>query len=135
MSSLDLVASTLTGAAASVAISALAGFYFGRKRTRKSTLQSLVAETLKSEDATHFLAKQDGKLAQLAQFGHVTLEAIQIRNFKNIASIDLDVSGRGELGGNWTCIAGVNGAGKSSIMQAIFHRGSRRNAALPAKST
>jgi len=51
--------------------------------------------------------------------GPMVIESVSIKNFKNIRSIDLDLVGQPRLEGNWTCIAGVNGAGKSSILQAI----------------
>lgn len=47
------------------------------------------------------------------------LKALAIRSFKNIPALDLDFVHTSELSGNWTCIAGVNGAGKSAVLQAI----------------
>lgn len=48
-----------------------------------------------------------------------TLERITIRNLKNIADLTVDFGRSSELPGHWTCIAGINGAGKSAILQAI----------------
>lgn len=49
----------------------------------------------------------------------IVLEWVKIRNFKNIEHLDLDFTEPSALDGNWTCIAGINGAGKTSILQAI----------------
>ncbi len=49
----------------------------------------------------------------------LTLERLEVRNFKNIGSLAIDLSQPSSLAGDWTCIAGINGAGKSSILQAI----------------
>jgi hypothetical protein len=48
----------------------------------------------------------------------IVIERIQISNFKNIQNIEIDFSYHSELNGNWTCIVGINGAGKTSILQA-----------------
>ena len=47
------------------------------------------------------------------------LKHLIISNFKSIHSLDLDLAHASELSGNWTCIAGINGAGKSAVLQAI----------------
>ena len=47
------------------------------------------------------------------------LQSITIDNFKNIHHLQLDFLEDSALGGYWTCIAGLNGAGKSAILQAI----------------
>ncbi len=47
------------------------------------------------------------------------IEHISIRNFKNLSSLDLDFTQPSELPGRWMCIAGLNGAGKSAVLQAI----------------
>jgi len=51
--------------------------------------------------------------------GPIILESITIRNFKCINELDVDFTLASELAGNWACIAGINGAGKSSILQAV----------------
>ncbi len=51
--------------------------------------------------------------------GGVILESVTIRNFRSIAEMTVNVGESSDLGGNWTCIAGLNGAGKSSVLQAI----------------
>lgn len=47
------------------------------------------------------------------------LEHIAIHDFKNIHRIDVDFATASDLPGHWTCIAGLNGAGKSAVLQAI----------------
>lgn len=47
------------------------------------------------------------------------VETIEIRNFKNIGHLKLDLTAPSSLENDWTCIAGINGAGKSSILQAL----------------
>lgn len=54
----------------------------------------------------------------------VKLERLEVKGFRCFQSLDLHFSpgiGRepSTLGGDWTCIAGINGAGKSSVLQAI----------------
>src|SRR5437870_525829 len=51
--------------------------------------------------------------------GLIALESLTIRNFKNIAELKMDFMRESSLAGEWTCIAGINGAGKTSILQAI----------------
>src|SRR5207244_6200490 len=51
--------------------------------------------------------------------GPIVLESVSISNFKNIESLEIDFTQESTLVGNWTCIAGINGAGKTSILQAI----------------
>ncbi len=47
------------------------------------------------------------------------LERLELRNFKNIEHLEIDFRVRSSLGGAWTCLAGINGSGKTSILQAI----------------
>jgi AAA domain, putative AbiEii toxin, Type IV TA system len=51
----------------------------------------------------------------------LTVQRIEIRNFKNIDEHFpvLDLAATSSLGGNWTCIAGINGSGKTAILQAL----------------
>ncbi len=49
----------------------------------------------------------------------LALERIVIKDFKNIELLDLPLMLKSSLAGNWSCIAGINGAGKSAILQAI----------------
>ncbi len=45
--------------------------------------------------------------------------SVSLTNFKNIGSLDLDLTPAPSAKGQWTCIAGVNGAGKSAVLQAL----------------
>jgi AAA domain, putative AbiEii toxin, Type IV TA system/AAA ATPase domain len=47
------------------------------------------------------------------------LKSLSVRDFKSITSLHLDLSHKSELAGDWSCIAGINGAGKSAVLQAI----------------
>lgn len=47
------------------------------------------------------------------------VERLTIKGFKNISEIDLDLAAGSKLDGRWTCLAGINGSGKTSILQAI----------------
>lgn len=49
----------------------------------------------------------------------VFLERVSIRDFKSIHQLDIQFTTPSELPGRWTCIAGLNGAGKSAVLQAI----------------
>lgn len=67
-------------------------------------------------DLTQPLASDD---EWLLGSGPVVLENIKITNFKNIETLEISFTKESTLVGNWTCIAGINGAGKTSILQAI----------------
>jgi energy-coupling factor transporter ATP-binding protein EcfA2 len=45
--------------------------------------------------------------------------SVELRDLKCFRSIKANLSTDSPLGGAWTCIAGVNGAGKSTILQSI----------------
>ena len=47
------------------------------------------------------------------------LVRLQLENFKCFERLDLQLGGPSILKGTWNCIAGINGAGKSSVLQAI----------------
>jgi GTPase SAR1 family protein len=44
---------------------------------------------------------------------------VQLKNFRCFRELSLDLDLPSVLGGYWTCLAGINGSGKSSILQAI----------------
>ncbi|WP_428262103.1 AAA family ATPase [Haliangium sp.] len=48
-----------------------------------------------------------------------TLVSLEIRNFRCIKELNIPLSLPSELGGQWTCLAGLNGSGKSSVLQAL----------------
>ncbi len=47
------------------------------------------------------------------------IDRLEVSGFRCLEHMTIDFSGTSTLPGNWTCVAGVNGAGKSSILQAI----------------
>lgn len=47
------------------------------------------------------------------------LQSLRISGLRNIESLELNLHSDSSLPGFWTCIAGLNGAGKSSVLQAI----------------
>jgi ABC-type branched-subunit amino acid transport system ATPase component len=55
----------------------------------------------------------------------IVVERLQLENFRCFGDLDLHLGVNppmrevSTLSGNWTCVAGINGAGKSSILQAI----------------
>lgn len=49
----------------------------------------------------------------------IVVEKISVENFKNVKKLHLDFTKPSDLKANWTCIAGINGSGKSSLLQAI----------------
>ncbi len=44
---------------------------------------------------------------------------LELTNFRCFEQLELDFSSASSLDGDWTCVAGINGAGKSTILQAI----------------
>jgi hypothetical protein len=51
--------------------------------------------------------------------GPMRVTGVQLRDLKCFRSITVPISTESPLGGAWTCIAGVNGAGKSTILQSL----------------
>lgn len=47
------------------------------------------------------------------------IENITIHNFKSIERLTLSFRHDSNLSGHWTCLAGLNGSGKSAVLQAI----------------
>src|SRR6266481_4471411 len=101
------------------AAGALAGWYFGGSRGLGKSIQDGVRNTLKTQLATIVLTAKLDRADRPIPRGRVLIDEILIRNFKHIEELRIDLAGRSDLGGNWTCIAGINGAGKSTILQAI----------------
>ncbi len=54
-----------------------------------------------------------------AEHPFLWISEVEITNFRAIGHLSLDLSRQSELPGNWTCIAGINGSGKSSVLQAL----------------
>ncbi len=111
-----------------LAAGAFCGSFWKRNPSRTPTLQ-----VLRSRDAALVRASQRfestfADLSDLARLlrgdeplepGTLTVERLEIRNFKSVKSLVIDLAQPSSLAGDWTCIAGINGAGKSSILQAI----------------
>jgi predicted ATPase len=49
----------------------------------------------------------------------VYVASLRLTNFRCFPHIELNFEHESRLGGRWTCIAGINGAGKSSVLQAL----------------
>jgi predicted ATP-binding protein involved in virulence len=49
----------------------------------------------------------------------LSVERLELRNFRNFERLEIDFERGSSLPGRWTCLAGINGAGKSSILQAL----------------
>jgi nucleoside phosphorylase len=47
------------------------------------------------------------------------VERLTLNGFKNVSELTIDLDTGSRLGGRWTCLAGINGSGKTSILQAI----------------
>lgn len=82
----------------------------GNIRTLVTTTHASINDTAADEDNTSLLRDLvDG----------LQVTSITISNFKNIGALKLDLSPSPSAHSHWTCIAGVNGAGKSAVLQAI----------------
>ena len=88
-------------------------------------LHPLVAELLRMRSPTNGTAPLTPDLSEVqGDIDRIRTEmprikTLAIRNFKSISTLDLDLTHASALSGDWTCIAGVNGAGKSAVLQAI----------------
>lgn len=67
-----------------------------------------------------FFNGKDKTPAVQASKGPFYLNKLKLQNFKCFEVLELNFQGKGSvLPGRWHCIAGINGAGKSSILEAI----------------
>lgn len=90
-----------------------------RKRRRLTTaLQNLKEVRRRAFEKLKDIATSTALFAPAGE-DEFQVESISISNFKNIEQLSLDLRGPSSLDGNWTCIAGINGAGKSAILQAL----------------
>lgn len=80
-----------------------------------SPIRSVARFSREFNDLTDFVALLQGEESQAT----LIVETIEIRNFKNIGHLTLDLTEPSSLENDWTCIAGINGSGKSSILQAL----------------
>ncbi|MGA3078020.1 MAG: AAA family ATPase [Bryobacteraceae bacterium] len=49
----------------------------------------------------------------------IYVESLRLKDFRCFEHLELHLDRQSSLGGRWTCIAGINGAGKSSVLQAL----------------
>jgi predicted ATPase len=110
----------------------MAGFFYARSCSQGSpsaafrVLRSRLAPTIRSVQRFESTFSDLDEFASLLRTidlpdrpSSLMIERLEIRNFKNIAHLSLDFTAPSSLPGSWTCIAGINGAGKSSILQAL----------------
>ncbi|MFT5323546.1 MAG: putative ATP-binding protein involved in virulence, partial [Planctomycetaceae bacterium] len=48
-----------------------------------------------------------------------SLKSVRIKNFRGIESLEVPLAAESDLDGTWCCLAGINGAGKTAILEAI----------------
>ncbi len=64
--------------------------------------------------------KTDIPRAAFGEFsGPTIVKSVTLENFRCFDSLTIELDRGSPLAGQWTCLAGINGAGKSSILQAI----------------
>ena len=96
------------------------GWVLSRFFARRDVQRALRDAEQARRDA--FQSVREGAAAVLRKSGEVpafAVEQVTIINFKNIEHLTLDLMKDSSLKGNWSCIAGINGAGKSAILQAL----------------
>lgn len=49
----------------------------------------------------------------------IYIESLRLRGFRCFDQLNLEFNHQSRLPGEWTCIAGINGAGKSSVLQSL----------------
>lgn len=109
-------------AAAAVGTSAVFLYNMLRHRGLERRIEEVRNRSIRNPDYGRW--KTDGPPEHIAKRNdssddRIVLESAHIKNFKNIKDIKLDFTGESALTGRWTCIAGINGAGKSTILQAL----------------
>jgi predicted ATPase len=111
----------------------VAGIFFARTWQITGSVDRAHFQVLRARTASPIRSVQrfERTFGDLNEFGRVlrsvsrqdsdflAVERLEIRNFKNIEHLDLDFARPSSLPGCWTCIAGINGSGKSSILQAL----------------
>ncbi|MGH8515110.1 MAG: AAA family ATPase, partial [Gammaproteobacteria bacterium] len=69
------------------------------------------------------VTNRDGAVEALgvavSQSRRLLIRKITLQQVKGFEEVEVDFSTDSPLGGAWTCLAGINGAGKSTILQAI----------------
>lgn len=94
---------------------------------RERHVVDLVVELLESfelEKAVDLLTREypdeEGLAGLRRDLGAERLEALTVEDFGSFLHIEVPLHRMdGDLPGQWTCIAGLNGAGKSSLLQAL----------------
>ncbi len=108
------------------------GLFSGRSLAESSPLSPPI-RVLRSLDAWPIRAAQSfeatfGDLEDVAALlreespataGTLKIGRIEIENFKSLEHLTIDLTAPSSLDADWTCIAGINGAGKTSILQAV----------------
>lgn len=77
-------------------------------------LEVRISEILDEQKLSSFTAPRGEVSAR-----DIQIDWLSIKNFRGFRSIDIDFTPESTLSGNWTCVSGINGAGKSTILQAI----------------
>lgn len=111
-------------------VSALAAGVFHARQTelRLEILRHRDAPLLPSLERHCRTFATPGEMAELlrprkAAAPPLQVETLEIRNFKSIEHLKLyfrEAPSSPDFPGDWTCIAGINGSGKSSILQALI---------------
>ncbi len=73
----------------------------------------------KSPESTRAVARTKSRETPHEQQPAVQVLGVRMKNFRCFSELALDLDRPSTLGGFWTCLAGINGSGKSSILQAI----------------
>ena len=111
-----------------------AGWYYGcdwrlAEPARASTPLRVLREvnTPPVRELSRFEQVFDGDQMLLSLLGtgdpatsaQLVIEELTLVNFKGFERLSLSFAGESSLPGNWTCIAGINGSGKTSVLQAL----------------
>jgi len=101
-------------------VEALAAAFTRRGVDRDEQLYQGLLEVAPDQRATIF----DAAVEVLGRPLDVTVRPFGVRkaeisNFRGIDRLEVDFDASTLLDGRWTCVAGINGAGKSSVVQAI----------------
>lgn len=78
-------------------------------------LCSSINEALETRNKSNRVTRPQG----YADSPDIQVDWVSIKNFRGFKSIEIDFTPESTLSGNWTCISGINGAGKSTILQTI----------------
>ena len=109
-----------------------AGAYYASALQRGTARPDLVVLRSSTAEPIPDVQRFERPFSDLSEFGRAVratqssgseeqcvLERVEIRDFKCIEHLVLDFSRPSSLAGHWACVAGLNGAGKTAILQAI----------------